>query len=169
MIINHFISFKAHEDFNMIRGASGQVPQSNPLRKSNSLSNLNQLYINEPAYQTLNEPHLNKNYSFSQQHLTQEDDTPVQTRTNLMEQKKAQWMREQNLNTKGGAAEDNWPFGKPGPGAGPNRQRQQQIEDTQNANPFMHANQNSSNRDNQVVTKSKKYIDKLKGNCLFTN
>ncbi len=156
---------KAQDDHGLIRDQGN----FNALRKSNSLSNLNQLYNEQPPYHPKqNNAQLNKNFSFSQQLLNtrgDEDDQPVQTRTNLMEQKKAQWMRDSGSNQNGGA--DNWPFGKPGPGAGPNRQRQQQIEDMQNANPFMYSNGNKNNaahqNQNQDLSKSKKYIDKLNG------
>ena len=107
-----------------------QPPEMNALRKSNSISNLNQFNNNNnnnkqiilsnrnnfSSYQQLNKTYNNNNnnnnYGYNND---SEAEVAVKPRTALIEQKRREWIKEKEKVSDGA----DWPFGKPGPGAGP--------------------------------------------------
>jgi hypothetical protein len=108
----------------------------NPLRKSNSLNNLNNTASNSN--------NMNRNFT-SYDHMAV-DDEPVKTRTNLMEQKRREWQQEKN-----DTMPESWPFGKPGPGAGPYNKTQNDHSSNQEAQPTQ-----------KILKKSKSMVEKLR-------
>lgn len=100
---------------------------------------------------------MNKQYSSSHQQLYDpsipQPTGDIKPRTSLIEQKRREWQQENE-------GHGNWPFGKPGPGAGPNKNRQQQINEMQQSvsnQPVLNKPPPGQNNKN-----NKNYVDKLK-------